>query len=90
MLAIKENSIRIDDQVTNFGGISCTLSDGTTASALYMKMFANKYVFYFEEDFVINHPRQYVIDLKILFTKYLNANRIFDKSGKVKVESISS
>ena len=88
MIAIKEGSVKIDDQVNNIGGISCTLSNGTTASALYVKVFANKYVFFFEEDIALNCTRQDIIDLNVLFTKHLNSDRIFNKSGKV--ESISS
>lgn len=88
MIAIKEGSVKIDDQVNNVGGISCTLADGTTASALYVKMFANKYAFFFEEDVALNCTRQDIIVLEVLFTKHLNGDRIFNKSGKV--ESISS
>lgn len=88
MIAIKENSVKIDDHVNDIGGISCVLSDGTTVSALYIKMFANKYVFFFEEDVALNCTRQDICTLNVVFTKYLNSDRIYNKSDKI--ETISS
>lgn len=71
MIAVVSNSFK-SEFINNVGSISVTLSTGENVGCLYIKLFANNYRFFFDEEFIKTSTLTDIQTLKILCTKYLN------------------